>query len=407
MNLLEHTLRGSLLFLAVWFLDRLLATRVSARARRAWWILVPLSFVLDIRMGNVPELPWSFTPVMNPLWRTWSGWVPAGWAETLARATNERLHQGTPAGPVHASIDTPAFASAVLATGAAIYLSVVVVRSLSAVRHWRRERLCTDPSLLAVLEDCKAEAGVTAPIGLVVSAAVPAPVILGWLRPRILVPADLAAGLSREQLRGVFFHELAHFRALDIPMNWLFTAVCALHWFNPFAHLAFRSWTHFCEEAADERAIGWLRQGSGYGYGETLLRVLRETSGRPLPRAALAIVESVSHLRKRIAMIKQHEHKLPRYHLTLAILVLLAMGFVLRPSHAEEAPVDPRSVASGVVQKWLERHRCRPVRAKLARGGALISKSAHVGCLDQGVGPGAHPAGPLRGAQTGFRRPPE
>ena len=210
--------------------------------------------------------------------------------------------------------------------------------------------------LLALLEDCKAQAGVTAPIGLVVSGAIASPVLLGWLRPRIiLLPAGLPTTLPREQLRGVLFHELAHFRSLDVPANWLFNAVCALHWFNPAAHLAFRAWTTFREEAADEAAIVWLGQPSGAAYGETLLRVLRTIHGPPTPYAALAIVESVNQLRKRILMIKHYEQKKPRFLVTGAILAFITLGIILRPVRAAEATSDdPKAVASGVMTTWLK-----------------------------------------------------
>ena len=222
-----------------------------------------------------------------------------------------------------------------------MYLAVVLVRTRLALRCWRHERLCTDAALLGVLEDCKATANITAPIGLVISEAVSAPVIMGWLRPRILLPSALVASMSREQLRAVLFHELAHFRSLDIPCGWLFTLTCALHWFNPAAHLALRAWARFREEAADETAITWLGQSSAVSYGETLLYVLRTTHGQPVaPFTALGIVESLRPLRRRITMIKQYEHKSPCY--LLAGTVLLATACILlHPVHAAQVAADP------------------------------------------------------------------
>ena len=75
--------------------------------------------------------------------------------------------------------------------------------------------------LLQPMEDCKQEAGITAPIGMVVSAHVSAPAILGWLRPRILLPS-LISSLSRAQFVRIRSTN-STFRSLDILLyNWLF-----------------------------------------------------------------------------------------------------------------------------------------------------------------------------------------
>ena len=331
--LLDLTLRGTLMFGVVAVLDRLFAGRISARARRAWWLLVPAAFLFTI---SLPLLP---SPAARPL-RVWNHVAPAQHMDVAVRTGVASLHAAVPLPP--ARLDLPLLAWMV---GAAGYGLVAVVRSGIALRRWSRPRLCTEPSLLNLLEDCKREVGVTAPIGLVVTGAVDTPVILGWLRPRILLPAALVTTLSPEELRGVLFHELAHFRRLDVPLNWLFTLVCALHWFNPAAHFAFRGWLRFCEEAADEAAIAALRQPSGLAYGETLLHVLKQTNPRPAPYAALAIVESVGQLKKRLHMIKHYPQKSTHSLLTTAIFLLAASGILLRPLHAADTPwgkiIDP------------------------------------------------------------------
>ena len=322
--LLDLTLRGALMAVAITLLDRLFAGRIRARARRAWWLLVPAAFLFTL---HLPLLP---APAARPL-RVWSRVALAQHLDAAVQTGVTTLHAAVPLPPAHKN-----WPLLVWAAGASVYGLVALVRTGLAVRRWSRDRLCTDPALLDLLEDCKCDAAVTAPIGLVVTDAVATPVILGWLRPRILLPAGLVAALSHEELRGVLFHELAHFRHLDVPLNWLFTLVGALHWFNPAAHLAFRGWTRFCEEAADESAIAALRQPSGLAYGDALLHVLHETHGQPAPFAALAIAESFGQLQQRLHMIKQYPQKSTHSLLTAALFVLAASGILLRPLHAAD-----------------------------------------------------------------------
>ena len=63
---------------------------------------------------------------------------------------------------------------------------------------------------MCIRDSCKAETGVSAPIGLVISGTVPSPAILGWLRPRILLPARLVSSAPAAQLRPVLLLSLIH-----------------------------------------------------------------------------------------------------------------------------------------------------------------------------------------------------
>ena len=338
--LLYLTLRGSLIFAIVAACDALLAARTSTRTRRYWWLLVPLAFLL-----------------VGPLWKLLPATVSIqlGRVElsdrisAVARSSAAYVQSAGPAGVV----DLP-LPLLLAAAGSIAYAGTALARTRAALRRWGRGRFSTDAELLSLLEDCRAVAGITDPVGLVVSTEVPSPMVLGCLRPRILLPAELVATMSREQLRGVLLHELAHIRAGDLLANWLFTLVLAVHWFNPAAHLAFRAWKRFCEEAADESAITWLGRSSARAFGETLLHVLRHTPSQASPFAALAIVESVSHLKKRLTMIKHYENKAPQYLFTGLLIACLALGILQRPMQAADGSDDPKTVANGTMQTWLK-----------------------------------------------------
>ena len=316
-------------------LDRLCAARISARVRRAWWLLVPLAFLVTV---PVPVLPAAKPIAAQP--------VKSRGAVALSVELMTR-----PAGQVAANAPMrwprASWALAIVLSGSTLYLLNALARTCAALRRFRGLPLCTDPALLLVLEECQARAGVTFRVGLVVSERVPAPLVLGWLRPRILLPGAVIASLSREQLRGVLFHELAHLRAQDVPCTFLFALVCALHWFNPAAHLALRGWTQVREEAADEIAIGWLGASSHLAYGETLLCVLRAASEpHQTSPATLAVVGSVNQLRKRLLMIKQHSSKSSHRLVAVGVFVVAA-AVLLHPVRAtipDEAPtVTPSS----------------------------------------------------------------
>ena len=331
--LLELTWRGALMTLVVASLDRLFAARINARVRRIWWLLVPVAFLLTVPL---PVLPAQKSAVASPV-RSHG---------IIALSVQAATHSPGPvAVGTLTQLPTASCPVIIVLAGSVLYLLVVLARTCSALHRWRHLPLCTDPPLLRMLQECKARAGITSPVGVVVSERVAAPLILGWLRPRILLPGTLVNSLSREQLRGILFHELAHVRSLDVPCTVLFTLVCALHWFNPAAHFALRAWAQFREEAADEAAVTWLGTSSSLAYGETLLHVLRSTNGpRQTSLAVLAVVESVGQLRKRLLMIKQHASKSSHYPLASAVFLVVAAGVLLHPVRAA-LPADATMAA--------------------------------------------------------------
>jgi beta-lactamase regulating signal transducer with metallopeptidase domain len=232
MNLLDLTLRGSLACALVLALEYLTINRISPALRRIWWAFVPIAFLLPYRLVHLPLLrqPPRLLRRLDPVheggvFSSSSGFFPP--FEQIA--------------PVF-----PRIVLAIWLIGAILFVSVVLVRTWNGSRPWMQRRLSTSPVILDLLEDCRQTARIRAPIGLIVSNEIQTPSLLGWLRPRILLPAKIVDNASREQLRAILFHELAHFRAGDIPLGWLFILGSAVHWFNPFAHLA-------CSRAANCR----------------------------------------------------------------------------------------------------------------------------------------------------------
>lgn len=78
-----------------------------------------------------------------------------------------------------------------------------------------------------------ARIGLSRPVRLLVSALVQAPVVVGWLRPVVLVPVGALAGLPAEQMEALLLHELAHIRRHDYLVNILQGVAEALLFYHP------------------------------------------------------------------------------------------------------------------------------------------------------------------------------
>lgn len=338
--LLDLSLRGSLVLILVLALDQVTARMMTTTWRRVWWLLVPLAFLIPVHFS--PVLP---APVSAPIQNTYQTYVVEG----IAPLTNHWERISSQSSPKRVT----EWLALLWLGGIAVNFILILVPTWKVHRRWSRERFSTDPALLNLLEDCKGIAGITAPIGLIISDKVTAPALLGWLRPRILLPPSVAQA-SSDELRGVLLHELAHFKLLDIPLNWLFTAARVIHWFNPLAWLASTRWTHFREEAADEHAIRWMNESNGTAYGEILLKTLGKCSGGSTPYGALAIGESINNLKRRILMIRSYTSKSSRGWMASLIILILGLVMALSPSMGEEdADAAAKKDAVAAMQTWL------------------------------------------------------
>jgi beta-lactamase regulating signal transducer with metallopeptidase domain len=260
-----------------------------------------------------------------------------------------------------------------------LWLLGVVFVGLRTVLHERRfgRRIASlqplrDPHVLALLSESMERAGMRRPVEVVVTEAVRTPALTGLRRPRILLPPQLLATLSDEQLRFVFRHELAHLRCGDGYVNWALALLSALHWFDPFVRFAFARLRAHRESARDWEALSVAAGDAREAYGRTLIQLLETGARSPLRSPALGIAESRSDMRRRITMITKFTHSRRRGPLLVGALAALLIAGptltgALRPevpqgaagsaALAQEAPSPDSPRAHGLKQVRVERRR--------------------------------------------------
>ena len=103
-----------------------------------------------------------------------------------------------------------------------------------AAERMRREGVCAATGeWQARLTWLAHRIGVSKPLVLLESSLAEAPLVIGFLRPAILVPAGLLAGLPASYLEAILLHELAHIRRLDYLVNLVQTMVESLLFYHP------------------------------------------------------------------------------------------------------------------------------------------------------------------------------
>jgi beta-lactamase regulating signal transducer with metallopeptidase domain len=96
--------------------------------------------------------------------------------------------------------------------------------------------------------------------------AIASPFVLGFFRPKIYLPLELDETGRVYVLR----HERAHIGRGDHLIRLLAYLTLSVHWFNPFAWLAFILSGRDMETSCDERVVRSLEPGARAVYGETL-----------------------------------------------------------------------------------------------------------------------------------------
>lgn len=120
------------------------------------------------------------------------------------------------------------------------------------------------------------------------SAKVDSPMLVGLLNPLLLVPPKFVSKISRNELKGVLLHEIAHYERKDSLANFIQKVVLAVFWFHPLVHLLDKMISRAREEICDNYVLG---QEKPVDYGETLLRVsmLNGANDSSFNKSALAV----------------------------------------------------------------------------------------------------------------------
>lgn len=126
------------------------------------------------------------------------------------------------------------------------------------------------------------------------------PVVIGLLRPRIVVPADFEQRYDPQQRELVLAHERVHLRRGDLPMNALACAMRCLFWFNPLVHLAAAK-LRLDQELACDAAVLARHPRAGRAYATALLNTQLADLGLPVGCAW----QSSHPLTWRISMLKK------------------------------------------------------------------------------------------------------
>jgi beta-lactamase regulating signal transducer with metallopeptidase domain len=244
----------------------------------------------------------------GPQWRL--AWLPA--QKSAANELAKLDATEPPAGADAIAKSTPASTSflgawrawllpALLAV-AAIFVARMLVGIIAIRWITGRATEIEDDSLLRDFDLAGRRLGIERMVRLLASEHVTVPMVWGVRCPALLLPAG-ALGWSRDRLRVVFVHELAHLRRGDAITLLLTRAIAALYWFHPLAWSLDRAARRDCEQACDDLVLATGTRASD--YADHLLDIARALpSSDPFGAVTLAMSRR-SQLEGRLLSILQ------------------------------------------------------------------------------------------------------
>lgn len=211
----------------------------------------------------------------------------------------------------------------------------------------------SDIRLLNALAEAGSQINVKRPVELYTNKLVSSPLLIGFFHPCIVFPS---MELSDTDFVYTVWHELTHYKRLDMFYKWLLQLTMCLHWFNPLVWMMGRELGRACELACDEAVISGLDEQGRRAYGDTLLHALKAESRYQSPFTSVMLSEDAEQIKERLCVIMNFK-KSSKLTILLSILFTAALfagattaGAAVPTNKQPEQPAAVSSSKSGSKQ---------------------------------------------------------
>ena len=214
------------------------------------------------------------------------------------------------------------------------------VWSWMAARRLRRVGVCSASACWQErLDRLAARLKLSKPVVLLESCVAEVPVVIGYLRPVILFPVGLLAGLSPEQAEAILIHELAHIRRHDYLVNLIQCLVEGLLFYHPVvwwvSHIVRAERENCCDDAVVSV------RGDAYGYASALATLEQNRWSRREAALAATGGSLVNRIRR---LLQQPEGPRPASaSILVASILMVLLGVTVSAWQQPKLPVSARN----------------------------------------------------------------
>ena len=212
-----------------------------------------------------------------------------------------------------------------------------------------------DGRALGLLEELRADFGLSARIALLRSDTVKVPFASGTLRPTIVVPAGFAAYTSERQ-RLILVHEMAHIRRQDVAWQWLARFAGVVYWCHPLVRWAERRMRIEREFACDDAVVH--KGEAAANYATHLVDVAAQVVQPELQRTMVAMASNSSVERRVKGLLMSGRNRSPLSRragqVLLAMTLAAAISTCLARPGSSQVPTGPERNTAQIAQQLLK-----------------------------------------------------
>jgi ankyrin repeat protein/beta-lactamase regulating signal transducer with metallopeptidase domain len=243
--------------------------------------------------------------------------------------------------------------------GVLVFLTRLVGGWLLSRRVMRAAAAVVTPVVTEALQRARAGLNYHRKVRLLSGAHIETPIVIGWLRPAILLPASALTGLSADHLLAILAHELAHIRRYDFLVNGVQRAVECVLFYHPGVWWISRRMRIERELCCDDLAVRVC--GNRFVYANALVELENTRADAPLlalPTGGAGVANRV----RRILGIRGVNRDWQSVAAAMVFAAILVGAGMWRPPALTAAAVTPVIVAPPPVPQM----QVSPVRALVA-----------------------------------------
>ncbi len=244
------------------------------------------------------------------------------------------------------------------------WLAGIAGLSLRALVGWymvqslkRLDTLAVPADLLQRCHDLQRRLAVAWPVRFLLSRRIDVPMVVGWLKPVVLIPVSAVTGLAPAQLDALILHELAHIRRLDTITNLLLVAVETVLFYHPAVWWVGRQVRTEREHCCDDFAVSACGDAAVYVEAMTALETWKGAS-------RLALAANGGKLKHRVARLLDARVESPRFSLSaatgLALLTLVAASVAVAQTPKGNGAYPSKDKNPVMLQPIMESHQIPP-----------------------------------------------
>jgi bla regulator protein BlaR1 len=228
----------------------------------------------------------------------------------------------------------------------------VAVLATRSFWQWRRllrivrEASAPSPEWAARLARLCERFGLRRPVRLLCSARAVTPMLIGWIRPVVLLPASMMSGFTTAQVELIIAHELGHICRWDYVANLFQVLIETVLFYHPVVHWISHDVRNARESCCDDLVLH-LADGNPLAYARTLadLEELRHDEGLLTPALGASGGVLLARIRH-IVGVNDGQERTQRIHFWPAVLVVVALALVVWRQHSTPTLPQPQALTA-------------------------------------------------------------